>query len=621
MPDLTLLTKNLRKVRSQVRFMPRTLKLVWTAARPWTILWMALLLLQGLVPMASVLVTRSAVNAVVRIVNAHGDLTVMGEQAFLGVLVVVLILVSEFLPSITSWVRTSQSELVQDHIYGLIHEQAIRLDLSFYETAEYYDQLHRARVDAISRPTSLLENIGGLAQNVITFLGLTAILISYAWWLPPVLFLGAVPALFVAVQGMLRFHQWRARNTLNERKTRYYDSMLTWHEGAAEIRLFSLGDHFRTMFQKLRNDLRSEKLEIGRKQMIAEMVAALTALPAVGLAMGWAVWRALRGSASLGDLALFYQVFNQGQQLARSLLNNVGDGYRNVLFLENLFEFLDLKPRIVDPKPGEILAPLSSEIRFENVAFRYPGSERTALDRFNFTIPAGQIVAIVGENGAGKSTLIKLLCRFYDPESGRITFDGSDMRDLPLAGLHRQITVLFQQPVHYHDTVSNNIAFGDMAAAPGLDEIKAAAAAAGAHTTIERLPFGYDTVLGKWFGGSELSVGEWQRVALARAFLRRASLVILDEPTSAMDSWAEADWMAKFRFLVAGRTAVVITHRFTTALKADTIHVMDNGHIIESGRHEQLLELNGRYAQSWREQVQSDAVPRITIPPHPSSQA
>ena len=209
----------------------------------------------------------------------------------------------------------------------------------------------------------------------------------------------------------------------------------------------------------------------------------------------------------------------------------------------------------------------------------------------------------MGENGAGKTTLIKLLCRFYDPKNGQVSIDGTDIRTLELAPMRQRITVLFQDPVHYHDSVRNNIAFGDLGTNPGTARIEAAARASGADAPIGRLPGGYETVLGKWFGGSELSGGEWQRLALARAFLRKADFIILDEPTSAMDSWAEADWLSRFRQLVAGRTALIITHRFTTALQADMIHVMDQGRIVESGNHEELLAEKGRYEASWTSQM------------------
>jgi ATP-binding cassette subfamily B protein len=249
---------------------------------------------------------------------------------------------------------------------------------------------------------------------------------------------------------------------------------------------------------------------------------------------------------------------------------------------------------------------LQDGIRFQNVVFRYPGSERLALQDFNLSVSAGQVVAIVGANGAGKSTLIKLLCRFYDPDAGRIEVDGVDLRELALADLRRLITVLFQLPVPYHATVGQNIALGDLTAEPSATQIEGAARGAGAHEVIERLPHGYDTLLGKWFAdGTELSEGERQRVALARAFLRRSQIVILDEPTSFMDSWAEAEWLERFRNLVEGRTAILITHRFTTALRADMIHVMDAGRIVESGTHKQLLAQGGLYAHSWTKQTQT----------------
>ena len=297
--------------------------------------------------------------------------------------------------------------------------------------------------------------------------------------------------------------------------------------------------------------------------------------------------------------------------LSVALLGNIGHIYYNILFLGNLFEFLDLTSRVLDPpqaRPAPASMPESKGlgVRFHDVTFCYPGSERMALQDFSLAIPAGQITAIVGTNGAGKSTLLKLLCRFYDPVAGRIELEGIDLRDLSLIELRGLITVLFQEPVHYNATVAENIAMDRLTAATSAD-IEAAARAAGAEALIARLPHGYDTLLGNWFaGGVELSVGEWQRIALARAFLRRAPVIVLDEPTSAMDSWAEADWLQRFRSLAAKRTAIIITHRFTTAMQADVIHVMDKGRVIESGSHGELLRQEGAYAQSWRMQMRAE---------------
>lgn len=600
----TYLVERFRKAWAQLPYLPWGLGLIWRATRGWTLAWAALVIVQGLLPVAVALLTRTLVDSLVLTLQTPDDGSALRQTLLWVALMAGLLLLGEALRGIAAWVRTAQAEWLQDHLDDLLHAQAIRLDLSYYETAEYYDQLHRARVDALSRPQALLENLGHLAQNGLTLLAMAGVLWSYAPWLPLVLIGGALPALGVAAQFIVRFHRWRLRNTGHERRANYYDWMLTWDRAAAELRLFNLGDSLRTAYRAVRGQLRGERLQLARQQMLAELGADAIALLAMGLTIVWMVGRLAQGSASLGDLALFYQVFSQGQRLMRTALGSVGEMYSNLLFLENLHEFLALRPKVTDPpRPAPLPPGALGTLRLEKVNFRYPGSQRLALEGFDLTIPPGQIVAIVGENGAGKSTLIKLLCRFYDPEAGRVSLDGVDLRERALADWRRQITVLFQEPVHYHDTVAYNLACGDLAAAPNAEALAAAARAAGAEEPIRRLPQGYETVLGKWFGGAELSVGEWQRLALARAFLRRSTLLILDEPTSAMDSWAEADWLARFRTLAAGRTAIVITHRFTTALHADVIHVMGQGRILESGSHTELLARGGRYARSWTQQL------------------
>jgi ATP-binding cassette subfamily B protein len=374
-------------------------------------------------------------------------------------------------------------------------------------------------------------------------------------------------------------------------------------EVAAEIRVFNLGDFFLSRFESIRKNWRTERLKLHKEQRTSELLAGTAGYVISGGSLAWMVWKTIQKAFTLGDLAMFYTAFNQGQQLMRSLLENVKQAYENSLFLGHLFEFLELKPKIIS-KPAATV-PVAGGFVFRNVTFSYPNSGRKALTDFNLDIPAQKITAIVGANGAGKTTLIKLLCRFYDPDSGSIQFDGIDLRNYDVHQLREKITVLFQDPVHYVSTVTENIGYGSLQEREDPVSIRKAAEAAGAQEVIFRLPDGYDTLLGRSFiTGMELSIGEWQRIALARAFFRQAPVILLDEPTSAMDSWAEADWMKRFRTLVHGQTTLIITHRFTTAMRADIIHVMKEGQIIESGTHEDLVAKAGQYAQSWSEQMQ-----------------
>jgi ATP-binding cassette, subfamily B, bacterial len=373
--------------------------------------------------------------------------------------------------------------------------------------------------------------------------------------------------------------------------------------------MFGLANHFQSAFRKLRGELRKERLGLLKKQYLSSLGAETMALVISGVTLIWLVRQALLGALTLGDIALFYQAFQRGHGLIRSLLGNLGQIYTNSLFLGGLFEFLELKSNVLEPaQPVSVPTVLKSGISFRNVTFRYPGSTRPVLENFNFTIPAGQIVAVVGENGSGKSTLMKLMCRFYDPDGGSVELDGIDLRSVSLTELRHRIRLTYQSPINYHTTARENIALGNLQDHPTPESIQHAAWAAGADDVIAGLPQGYDTILGKGFAnGTDLSGGEWQRIANARAFLRNGDILLLDEPTSMMDSWSETDWFDRFRVIAAGRTAVIITHRLSIAMRAHVICVMMKGQLVEYGSHQELLARGGYYARSWHLQTQAEA--------------
>ncbi len=592
----------LNKAASQLRDLPPTLALVWAAAPSYTLAWAVLLVLQGILPVATVYLTRALVNSLVAAVRAGAPWPGIRTVITLAAVMALVMLITQVFRSATIWISTSQAELTTDHINQLIHEKSITVDLAFYESPDSYDHLHRARAEGSYRPIAVIESLGGLLQSSITLVAMIAVLVPFGPILPLALILSTIPALYVVLNSSQHRYEWHYRHTAAERRCWYYDWLLTSADAAAEIRLFGLGNHFRSAYEILRRRLRTERMDLARRQGFGELCAGLTTLAISGLAMALMVWRAIRGLVSVGDLALFYQAFNQGLALARSLLENVGKLYENTLFLGNLFKFLSLKPNIVSPAFAAPVLTLKDGIQFENVTFGYPGTDRFALHDFNMALESGQITALVGPNGAGKSTIIKLLCRFYEPNCGDIRIDGIPLAGFSIEDLRSKISVLFQNPVRFNSTAAENIHFGNLKCTDD-ESVRKAAAIAGAEELIASLPHGFQTSLGKQFSeGVELSTGEWQRVAIARTLLRGAPIILLDEPTSAMDPWAEITWAEQFRCFAQGRTAVLITHRFTTAMFADVIHVMAGGQIVESGTHDELLALGGLYAEGWANQ-------------------
>ena len=388
MQSLNLLNLRLRRALIHLPYVPRALALAWRATRAWTLAWSFLLLLQGLLPVATVYLSRSLVDRLVPALGSGGNWQGLTPVLVpLGLLAAVLLL-TELLRIAATWVRTAQAELLKDHISALIHTKSIEADLAFYDQPEFYDHLHRARDEAGYRPVQLLESLGSLLQNGITLVAMSVVLIPFGIWIPAAVLISTLPALFVVLRYTLAQHEWRHRTTADERRSWYFDWLLTSREAASELRLFGMGPRFHSNYQALRQGLRRERMSLAQQEGLAELAAGGFGLLVAGAAMVWMVWKATRGLVSLGDLTLFYQAFNQGQRLMRSLLENVGQLYSNVLFLGNLFDFLTLQPKMIDrADPVPAPKPILQGIRFDRVRFSYPGSQQATLKDFSLEHP------------------------------------------------------------------------------------------------------------------------------------------------------------------------------------------------------------------------------------------
>lgn len=586
--------------------------LVWQSTRWWTLCWGGLLVLQGALPAFTVYLSKVLVDRLASVMGAGFTEEAINHLVGPVLLLGAAMLLTQVLQGVISWVRSAQAELLQDHIKARVHDQASKVDLEFYESPAYYDEMERANSQADKNSLALLESLGQIIQHAVTLFAIALIILPYGVWLPAALLISTLPALWVVLRHNLRHHGWWKKTTEDRRRLQYFDWILTSRYYAPEVRIFKLSGHFRRQYNQLRTVLRKAQLHLMRKQSVAQAGAGVVAFVVTGGVMLWMVLRAMRGQATLGDLALFYQAFQKGQGLLRTLLGNVGKVYSNMLFLEHLFNFLDIEPNMRAPAVDAAFPEKPYAINIENVDFRYPGSEQLALKRFSIDIPAQKTVAILGPNGAGKSTLLKMLCRFYDPEVGSIKINGTDIRDLPHDALLREITVLFQYWVNYAGTLAETVAMGDLDGQPDMVRVRQACKASGVTDMLKDLPAGYDTLLDKRFsGGVDLSGGQWQRVALARAFYRKASILLLDEPTSYMDPWAESKWLDRFFELARDRTTIVVTHRVTTAMRADLIYVMNDGQVVESGTHDELMLMDGLYAQTSEEmRVREPALPK-----------
>ena len=600
--------KNIIKDAAEaLRNIPEAFKLVWSASKKHTLVNFGLIPLVGLLPAAQSWVGKMIVDQILLAIELGSDVQA-GIQIVLPYVILefVLLLFSSLLSAFQSLSNNVLRSSLSKYVNTKIIEKSIKLDLQFYEDPVFYDNMQNARRRADSSALAIVSAISQVAQQFITLISLVALLIGFSPWLAVLVILAAVPnflsnSRFAEMSFRVVSHRAPETRLLN-----YIESLLTSNETVKEIKLFGLGEALKERFEQLFTEFMDEDNAIARRNTFASLGwGMLTNLAYYGSYI-WVIIRTITKAITLGDMTMFLSVFRQSQRAVMSLLESFSRLYENNLYLDNLLDFLKIEPALVSPENGKIApAPILEGIHFQNVSFKYPGSDKYVLRNINLFIKPNESIALVGLNGAGKTTLIKLLTRLYDPTEGQITLDGVDLREYDMQSLHQRFGVIFQDFVRYQFSIKENIGFGQIEELDNMERIEEAASKGGADEVVAPLPEGYETILGRrWNRGHELSGGQWQKIALSRAFMRKAEVLILDEPTSALDAQAEYEIFLRFRELMEGRLAVLISHRFSTVRMADRIVVLENGRILELGSHEELMRHNQVYAHLFNLQAE-----------------
>ena len=590
-----------------LRNTPQAFKLVWQAGRKNALISFGLTPIAALMPAAQAWVGKLIIDNILKVINAGVEPQV-GLQRVLPYVLLELGLV--VLSSLVGQFRSLSDRVLQykltNHVNSLIMEKAISLDLQFFEDPQFYDNLQNARRQSDSSAISIVNAILQIIQQVITLASVLVLLVRFSPLLAIVVFMAAIPSFLSQSQYAEMAFRAVTRRAKEARLLNYLEQLLTGNDTFKEVKMFGLGKPLLERYRQLFINFFNEDIAIARKKSLAGLGWGLLSSLAYYGSYVWVILRTIAGAATLGDMTMFLSIFRQSQQSITSLLGNFNNLYESNLYLDNLLDYLKITPVLVNPKDGLMApSPIEQGIRFQNVSFKYPGSDVFVLKNINLFIPPGESIALVGLNGAGKTTLVKLLTRLYDPTEGEILLDGHDLREYDLASLHQRFGVIFQDFVRYQFSVRENIGFGQVDELENLEKIKDAAERGGADQVIEGMPNGYETILGRrWEKGLELSGGQWQKIALARAFMRNAEALILDEPTSALDAEAEYEIFKRFRELMSGRIAVLISHRFSTVRMADRIVVLSDGRIVELGSHAELMARGGPYSRLFELQAE-----------------
>ena len=598
---------SLRTRLGALRTLPPFLALIWRTSPALTAATLALRLVRALLPVAVLFLGKLIIDEVLHLsqrpdhpADAAGWIAsgLLVRLAWLILAELGLAVLTDVLGRVVSLVDALLAERFTNASSIRLMQHAATLDLEDFEDSELQDKLDRARRQTAGR-TTLISQMFGQAQDVVTVASFAAGLAAYAPWLIALLLLALIPAFLGEAHFNAQSYALSFARTTERRELDYVRQTGASAESAKEVKIFGLNDFLIERYRQLSLAMQAENRRLAVRR--AGWGGVLAALGTVGyyVAYAYLAWRTLSGGFSIGDLTFLAGSFLRLRGLLEGLLAGFSSLAGQALYLDDLFSFFEVEPEIHSPAhPRPFPATIKAGFVFEGVGFRYPGAERWAVRNLNFTLHPGETLALVGENGAGKTTLVKLLARLYDPDEGRILLDGHDIREYDLDALRGSMGVIFQDFVRYYMTAADNIAVGRIEARADRRRIEAAARRGLAHDVIRRLPRQYEQMIGRRFrSGIELSGGEWQKIAIARAYMRDAPLLILDEPTAALDARSEFEVFQRFKELSAGRTAVLISHRFSSVRMADRILVMADGEIEASGTHETLLAQHGRYAE------------------------
>lgn len=597
---------------------PPFLVLVWRASPALTLAMIVLRLARALMPVAMLWVGKLIIDQVVAL-SGMGGATSGGPDSLSGwwnsgladtliwlvALELALAVAQDVLGRLVSYADALLQEKLVIDISIRLMDHAAGLDLASFEDAGFQDRLDRARRQTMGR-IPLLNQLMQQMQDSVTVASFAIGLILYNPWLVVLLALALIPSLLGEMHFNARTYALNHARAADRRERDYLRMIAATAETAKEVKIFGLSPWLRDRYLVLAERFYRENRKIQRRQL--SVMAVLTALGTLAYyaAFLWIIARTLTGQLTLGDLTFLSGSFLRLRGLLEGLLAGFSSMAGQAMYLDDLFEFFTALPAIASPAdPLPVPQPIRQGFRFENVGFRYPGREDWAIRHMTLDLHAGETVALVGENGAGKTTIVKLLARLYDPDEGRITLDGRDLRDYDLDQLRGTIGVIFQDFVRYAVTAAENIAIGRIEEREDRPRIVASAERALADQVIAKLPQGYDQMVGRRFArGLDLSGGEWQKLAIARAYMRDAQLLVLDEPTAALDARAEFEVFQRFRDLTQGRTALLISHRFSSVRMADRIIVLEQGAVQDQGSHAELLSRPGRYKELFELQAQ-----------------